>query len=92
MNAAKAKKLREPVDATGIMSDYMVNNFNRGRLIYCRFGEKHLLDMEKRKNSCLAQANQPLLNLSSASYLLNIKKLVEDHNIERKDFSSMKTK
>lgn len=33
------------------------------------------------------------MNLSSASYLINIKKLVEEHNIdgEKRDFKSMKT-
>lgn len=33
------------------------------------------------------------MNLSSATYLINIKKLVEEHNIdgEKKDFKSMRT-
>lgn len=38
--------------------------------------------MEKRKNSALAPANQPLTNLGGASYLLNIKKIIEEHNVE----------
>ena len=41
MNAAK-KRLHEPVEPTGIMSDYIVNNWHRQKLIYCRFGEKYI--------------------------------------------------
>lgn len=76
------------------MSDYMVNNWHRGRLVYCRFGEKYMQDLEKRKTSILSQANLPSTNLASASYLLNVKKLIEEHNMEgdRKDFKTMKTK
>ena len=50
--------------------------------------------MEKRKTSMLSHANLPSTNLASASYLLNVKKLIEEHNMEgdRKDFKSMKTK
>lgn len=65
------------------------------KLIYCRFGEKYLQDIEKRKNSILTEQNQPSINLASASYLLNIKKLIEEHNIEageKGNFKSMKTK
>ena len=43
----------------------------------------------------LTEQNQPSINLASASYLLNIKKLIEEHNIEAGDknnFKSMKTK
>ena len=60
LNAFKAKRLREPVEPTGNMSEYMVNNWQRNRLIFCRFGEKHLETLEKRKNSNLAQSNQPM--------------------------------
>ena len=80
LNAYHAKRMREPVDPTGVMSDYMVQNWQRNRLIYCRYGEKHLEAMEKRKSSNLASANQPMQNLGTASYLLNIKKMIEEHN------------
>lgn len=72
----------------------MINAHAANRLIYCRFGEKYISDLEKRKNSVLAHSNQPHLNLGSASYLINIKKLIEEHNIdgEKRDFKSMKTK
>lgn len=53
-----------------------------------------MVDLEKRKTSMLSQANLPSTNLSSASYLLNIKKMIEEHNLEgdKKDFKNMKTK
>ena len=41
LNAAK-KRMHEPVEPTGIMSDYIVNNWHRQKLIYCRFGEKYI--------------------------------------------------
>ena len=93
LNAYHAKRMREPVDPTGVMSDYMVQNWQRNRLIYCRYGEKHLEAMEKRKSSNLASANQPMQNLGTASYLLNIKKMIEEHNLdsEKRDFKKMTT-
>mmetsp|Transcript_4821 Transcript_4821/g.7261 ORF Transcript_4821/g.7261 Transcript_4821/m.7261 type:complete len:336 (-) Transcript_4821:2969-3976(-) len=80
-----------PVATT--ISDYMINAKEVNRLVYCRFGEKYVTDLEKRRNSNLHSLNQPMPNLSSASYLINIKKLVEEHNIdgEKKDFKTMKT-
>lgn len=49
--------------------------------------------MEKRKNSNISSLNAPSQSFGSASYLINIKKLIEEHNIEgeKKDFKSMKT-
>lgn len=37
--------------------------------------------------------NQPTSNLGTATYLINIKKLVEEHNIEgeKRDFKTMRT-
>jgi len=71
----------------------MINAKEANRLVYCRFGEKYVTDLEKRKNSSLLSSNQPTTNLSSASYLINIKKLIDEHNIdgERRDFRTMKT-
>lgn len=81
-NNNKRSKWIEQIPATGNISDYMVNNWKRDKLIYCRFGEKYMKDLEKRKNSALAPANQPLTNLGGASYLLNLKKMIEDNNEE----------
>ena len=52
----------------------MIHNFKNGSLVYCRFGEKYLTDLEKRKNSLISMTNQPHTNLASASYLINVKK------------------
>jgi hypothetical protein len=74
------------------ISEYIIESFYRKKLIYCRYGEKYVLDLEKRKKSSLAESNLPSQNLASASYLLNIKRLIEEHNFdaEKKDFKKMK--
>ena len=84
-----------PVD-TGIapantISDYLINAKEANRIVYCRFGEKYISDLEKRKASNISSLNAP--NMSSASYLINIKKLIEDYNIdgEKRDFKSMRS-
>mmetsp|Transcript_37006 Transcript_37006/g.56735 ORF Transcript_37006/g.56735 Transcript_37006/m.56735 type:complete len:106 (+) Transcript_37006:976-1293(+) len=100
MNPDKVKgqqtqdRLLNDVNAQGQISDYIINSYKQGSLVYCRFGEKYVTDLEKRKNSVLAQCNQPHTNLASASYLINVKKLIEEHNIdgEKRDFKQMKTK
>lgn len=81
------------ITAASTLNDYMLNAREAGRLVYCRFGEKYLQDMERRKNSNLSAINLPTSNLSSATYLINIKKLVDEHNIdgEKRDFNKMKT-
>lgn len=75
------------------INDYLIGAKNANRLVYCRFGEKYVTDLEKRKNSNISSLNAPNACLGSASYLINIRKLIEDHNIEseKKDFKSMKT-
>lgn len=72
----------------------MINTNAQGRIVYCRFGEKYIADLEKRKNSLLTQNNQPCTTLATASYLINVRKLIEEHNIkgEKRDFKVMKTK
>lgn len=39
------------------VNEYIINAFNTKRLVYCRFGEKYVHDLEKRKNSSLAASN-----------------------------------
>lgn len=75
------------------LTDYMLNAKEVNRLVYCRFGEKYVNDLERRKNSNIASLNAPTVNMSSATYLINIKKLMEEHGIdgEKRDFKSMKT-
>ena len=69
----------------------MINAKEVNRIVYCRFGEKYLQDLEKRKNSNISSLCAP--SSSSASYLINIKKLIDDYNIdgEKRDFKSMRS-
>ena len=85
---------REGVDMACSINEYILNMNAEEKVIYCRFGEKFIQDLEKRKNSNLIPSNQPTSSLANASYLINIKKLIEEHNIKgvKKDFKSMKTK
>jgi len=39
------------------ISEYIISNMHANKLIYCRFGEKYLQDIEKRKNSMLTELN-----------------------------------
>ena len=64
------------------INDYILNMNAEERIVYCRFGEKFIQDLEKRKNSNLVTTNQPTSSLANASYLINIKKLIEEHNIK----------
>jgi len=71
----------------------MLNAKAVNRLVYCRYGEKYIADIERRKNSNISSLNQPTTNYASASYLINIKKLIEDYNMDsdKRGFGSMKT-
>lgn len=94
------KRSEQPPETAGTdivaasnISEYMLNARDANSLVYCRFGEKYLADLERRQKSQLTAINQPTSNLSTATYLINIKKLVEEHNIdgEKRDFKSMRT-
>jgi hypothetical protein len=60
------------------ISDYIVNCAQAGKIVYCRLGEKYIQDLEKKKNSGIP--NVPASG-NTASYLINIKKLIEMHNL-----------
>jgi hypothetical protein len=83
-------KLR--AEATQLQT-YLLQMSNDGRVIYCRFGKDYIAKLQKE---ALALINSP--NLTNpmkqiATYLINIKKLVRDHNIESesKDFNRLNT-
>ena len=40
------------------MSEYILNAKNDKRLIYCRYGDKYVSEIEKRKNSIIKQDQQ----------------------------------
>ena len=39
------------------INDYLINAREANRLVYCRLGEKYVMDLEKRKNSNLMAIN-----------------------------------
>ena len=39
------------------ITDYLINAKMANRLVYCRFGEKYVTDLEKRKNSNISSLN-----------------------------------
>ena len=47
---------RTPTDIahSNTVTDYIINANAANRLVYCRFGEKYVTDLEKRKNSVLS--------------------------------------
>ena len=75
------------------VNDYIINMNLAHHIVYCRFGDKFITDLEKRKHSNICQSNQPSSSLANASYLINIKKLIEEHNIkgDKRDFKALKT-
>lgn len=60
MNPDKVKgagpRDRTPTDIaySVTVTDYLINAMAANRLVYCRFGEKYVVDAEKRKNSMLS--------------------------------------
>lgn len=41
------------------ISDYIIDSFHSKKLIYCRYGEKYVNDLEKRKKSTLCESSLP---------------------------------
>lgn len=39
------------VSMTSTINDYIINMNNANHIVYCRFGEKFIHDLEKRKHS-----------------------------------------
>ena len=62
-------------------------------MVYCRFGKEYIGQLAKQHHTLINNPNltQPMRQI--ATYLINIKKLVRDHNVdgESKDFQKMKT-
>ena len=62
-------------------------------VVYCRFGKDYIPNLAKQHQSLMTSlsVSQPMRQI--ATYLINIKKLIRDHNIESetKDFSKLKT-
>ena len=64
-----------------------------GYVVYCRFGKDYINNLTKIAQQLINSPNltQPMRQI--ATYLINIKKLVRDHNIEseNRDFETLKT-
>ena len=72
---------------------YMAAMNENNYLVYCRFGRDYISNLAKQALNLINNPNlsQPMRQI--ATYLINIKKLVRDHNIdsESKDFNKLKT-
>mmetsp|Transcript_43346 Transcript_43346/g.41755 ORF Transcript_43346/g.41755 Transcript_43346/m.41755 type:complete len:192 (+) Transcript_43346:587-1162(+) len=68
--------------------------YGDGKLVYCRFGKQYVHNLERQLNSILvSNTTQIGTSMRSATYLINVKKLIKDHNIESEhNFSKLKTK
>lgn len=77
-----------------LLPKFMVAMFNLEKVVYCRYGKDYIPYIHRQM--MIVQQNPafetPLTQC--ATYLINIKKLVQDHNIESgdKDFTKLKTK
>jgi len=67
---------------TTYIVDDLVKAQNEGKLVYCRFGRSYIVNLEKQLSSLLTSNNQVAISAKTATYLINIKKLIKDHNIE----------
>ena len=45
------------------VNDYIINMNEAKHIVYCRFGEKFISDLQKRKHSNICQTNQPSSSL-----------------------------
>ena len=64
-----------------------------GYVVYCRFGREYIGHLAKQQALMINNPNLSSHMRQIATYLINIKKLVKDHNIESdsKDFNKLKT-
>ena len=76
------------------IQQYMQSMNENGYVVYCRFGPDYISHLIRQQ---MMNNNNPLMMQPQmrqiATYLINIKKLIKDHNIESdtKDFSKLKT-
>ena len=45
------------IPAATTISDYLINAKEANRIVYCRFGDKYITDLVKRKNSNISALN-----------------------------------
>lgn len=68
--------------------------FEIGKVVYCRYGREYIPSVGRQISMSLSNPSLQAPVRQIATYLINIKKLVQDHNIESedKDFTKLKTK
>jgi hypothetical protein len=63
------------------------------QVVYCRYGKDYITKIAKEQQALINTPglSQPMKHI--ATYLINVKKLVRDHNIdsEEKDFNRLST-
>lgn len=75
------------------MADDLVKAYNEGKVVYCRFGRNYIEKLEKQLKSILNSGGmQVSTSVRIATYLINIKKMIKDHNIESENVCKLKTK
>lgn len=60
-------------------------------MVYCRFGKNYIINLERQMNSLINAGQQVSTSAKTATYLINIKKLIKDHNIESDNVVQMRT-
>lgn len=76
---------------TQYIVDDLVKAYNEGKVVYCRFGKQFIVNLERQMTSLLSTNGQVAISAKTATYLINIKKLIKDHNIESDNVVQMKT-
>lgn len=71
--------------------DDLVRAFHENKLVYCRFGKNFIINLERQMSSLLQTNGQVAISAKTATYLINIKKLMKDHNIESDNVVQMRT-
>jgi hypothetical protein len=66
------------------LNEHLINSFNDNKLVYCRFGQDFVKNLEKYSHSLVTTNPGGITapNYSSATFLINIKKLVKEHNYD----------
>lgn len=65
----------------------------QGHIVYCRFGKDYVSRIAKEQQALINMPGLTAPMKQIATYLINIKKLIRDHNIESesKDFERLST-
>ena len=78
---------------TNNIQQYMASMNDNGYVVYCRFGRDYIGHLARQMQYYINNPNLAAPSRQIATYLINVKKLIKDHNIdsESKDFNKLKT-